>query len=88
MIQIAFGSNKFKYFLHMFVQMYHIATSKVVILDSYCIVVSILNSVWTTAIQKGSIIPFINSKLTNYKHIKNLIITDEPMIKTSTGELL
>jgi len=34
--------NKAKYFLHMFVQMYHIATSKVVILDSYCILVSIL----------------------------------------------
>ena len=34
--------NKFKYFLHMFVQMYHIATSKVVVLDSYCICISIL----------------------------------------------
>lgn len=34
--------NQFRYFLHMFRQMYHIATSKVVILDSYCIVVSIL----------------------------------------------
>lgn len=34
--------DKVKYFFHMFVQMYHIATSKVVILDSYCIVVSIL----------------------------------------------
>lgn len=34
--------NKFKYLLYMFKQMYHIATSKVVILDGYCIVVSIL----------------------------------------------
>ncbi|MBQ7105857.1 MAG: CDP-glycerol glycerophosphotransferase family protein [Bacilli bacterium] len=34
--------DKFKYFLHMFVQMYHIATSKVVVLDSYCICISIL----------------------------------------------
>ena len=34
--------NKIKYFFHMFVQMYHIATSKVVILDSYCIMVSVL----------------------------------------------
>lgn len=34
--------NKAKYFLHMFVQMYHIATSKVVILDTYCILISIL----------------------------------------------
>ena len=34
--------NKIKYFFHMFKQMYHIATSKVVILDSYCIVISIL----------------------------------------------
>ena len=33
---------KMKYFFHMFRQMYHIATSKVVILDSYCIVISIL----------------------------------------------
>ena len=29
----------------------------------------------------------INSKLTNYKHIKNLIITDEPMIKTTTNKV-
>lgn len=35
--------NKIKYAFHMLVQMYHIATAKVVILDSYCIVVSILN---------------------------------------------
>lgn len=35
-------SSKIKYFFHMFVQMYHIATSKVVILDSYCIMISIL----------------------------------------------
>lgn len=30
--------KKIKYIFHMFVQMYHLATSKVVILDSYCIV--------------------------------------------------
>ena len=29
--------NKIGYFFHMFRQMYHIATSKVVILDTYCI---------------------------------------------------
>ena len=29
----------------------------------------------------------INSKLPNYKHIKNIIVTDEPMIKTSTGKV-
>ena len=29
----------------------------------------------------------INSSLTNYKHIKNLIITDEPMIKTTTQKV-
>ena len=34
--------NKFKYIFNMFRQMYHIATSKVVILDSYCIVISLL----------------------------------------------
>ncbi|MGM9877551.1 MAG: CDP-glycerol glycerophosphotransferase family protein [Bacilli bacterium] len=34
--------NKIKYIFHMFRQMYHIATSKVVILDSYCIVISVL----------------------------------------------
>jgi len=33
----------FGYFFHMLKQMYHIATSKVVILDSYCIPVSVLN---------------------------------------------
>ena len=32
--------SKIKYIFHMFVQMYHVATSKVVVLDSYCIVVS------------------------------------------------
>ncbi len=32
--------NKIKYVFHMFKQMYYIATSKVVILDSYCIVIS------------------------------------------------
>lgn len=34
--------NKLKYIFHMVRQMYHIATSKVVILDSYCIVISLL----------------------------------------------
>ena len=29
----------------------------------------------------------INSTLTNYKHIKNLIITDEPMVKTTTQKV-
>ena len=29
----------------------------------------------------------INKKLTNYKHMKNLIITDEPMIKTTTAKI-
>lgn len=29
----------------------------------------------------------INSGLTNYKHIKNLIITDEPMVKTTTQKV-
>ena len=29
----------------------------------------------------------INKKLTTYKHIKNLIITDEPMVKTSTAKV-
>lgn len=29
----------------------------------------------------------INSKLPNYKHIKNLIITNEPMIKTTTAKI-
>lgn len=29
----------------------------------------------------------INSKLTTYKHMKNLIITDEPMIKTTTAKV-
>ena len=36
-------TNKIKYIFHIFSQMYHIATSKVVILDSYCIPVSILH---------------------------------------------
>lgn len=35
--------NKLKYTFHMFRQMYHIATSKVVILDSYCMVISLFN---------------------------------------------
>ena len=34
--------NSIGYIMHMFKQMYHIATSKVVILDSYCIVASVL----------------------------------------------
>ncbi len=34
--------NKIAYMFHMLVQMYHVATSKIVILDSYCIVVSVL----------------------------------------------
>lgn len=34
--------NKVKYIFHCLKQMYHIATSKVVILDSYCILISIL----------------------------------------------
>lgn len=34
--------NKIKYFFHIFKQMYHIATSKVVILDTYCIPICIL----------------------------------------------
>ncbi len=29
----------------------------------------------------------INSNLPNYKHIKNVIVTDVPMIKTSTGKI-
>jgi len=29
----------------------------------------------------------VNSKLTNFKHIKNLVITDEPMIKTTTNKV-
>lgn len=35
-------SDKVKYGFHMFTQMFHIATSKVVILDTYCMVISIL----------------------------------------------
>lgn len=34
--------NKLTYIIHIFKQMYHIATSRVVILDSYCIPISIL----------------------------------------------
>ncbi len=34
--------NKIAYIFHMFTQMYHIATSKCVILDSYCLSVSLL----------------------------------------------
>lgn len=29
----------------------------------------------------------INNNLTNYKHIKNIVITDEPMIKTTTAKI-
>lgn len=29
----------------------------------------------------------INKGLTNYKHMKNLILTDEPMIKTTTAKI-
>lgn len=29
----------------------------------------------------------INSKMPNYKHIKNLVITKEPMIKTTTAKI-
>ena len=35
--------KKIKYSFHIFTQMYHIATSKVVVLDSYCIPISLLN---------------------------------------------
>ena len=35
--------NKISYAFHMLKQMYHIATSEAVILDSYCMVISILN---------------------------------------------
>lgn len=34
--------NKLFYGLHMFVQMYHVATSKAVVVDGYCIIVSVL----------------------------------------------
>ncbi len=34
--------EKIRYILHMLLQMYHIATSKVALLDSYCILISIL----------------------------------------------
>ena len=34
--------NSISYVLHIFKQMYHIATSKVVIIDTYCIAVSVL----------------------------------------------
>jgi len=35
-------TQRVKYFFHMFRQMYHIATSKVIILDTYCIMASVL----------------------------------------------
>lgn len=34
--------GKIAYYFHMLAQMYHIATSQVVVLDSYCICVSVL----------------------------------------------
>lgn len=34
--------HRLRYMLHMFYQLYHLATAKVVILDTYCIVVSLL----------------------------------------------
>ncbi len=40
----------------------------------------IYNKVWEDIKQ-------INSELTNYKHIKKLIVTDEPMIKTTTQKI-
>ena len=41
MIESGFLS-KIKYFFHMFVQMYYLATSKVIVLDGYCIVACVL----------------------------------------------
>ena len=38
------------------------------------------NKIWTDVKQ-------INQQLTNYKHIKKLIISDEPMIKTTTAKI-
>lgn len=35
--------DKMTYFFHMFVQMYHMATSRVVLLDTYCILASLLH---------------------------------------------
>lgn len=35
--------SKIKYIPHMFIQMYHIATSRLIIIDSYCICISVLN---------------------------------------------
>ena len=40
----------------------------------------IYNKIWSD-------IKKINSGLTNFKHIKHLIVTDEPMIKTSTAKI-
>lgn len=36
-------AKKIAYIIHMFAQMYHMATSKVIILDTYCIVASLLH---------------------------------------------
>lgn len=38
------------------------------------------NKIWTD-------VKMINQELTNYKHIKKLIISDEPMIKTTTAKI-
>ncbi len=38
------------------------------------------NKIWTD-------VKLINQELTNYKHIKKLIISDEPMIKTTTAKI-
>jgi len=42
--------NKLNYLFHMFIQMYYLATSKIIVLDGYCILASILKK------RKGSII--------------------------------
>lgn len=42
--------NKVKYFIHMFVQMYYLSTSKVIILDGYCICASVLKKKKNTVI--------------------------------------
>ena len=42
--------SKISYFFHMFVQMWNLATSKVIVLDTYCIVASILKK------KKGTVI--------------------------------
>lgn len=42
--------NKLKYIFHMFIQMYHLSTSKLIILDSYCIAASVLKKKKNTII--------------------------------------